>query len=157
MAPKQRDSTKKADHRADIYSLGVVLYELLTGELPGANLQPPSQKVQIDVRLDEIVLRALSVQPELRYATAAEFRTEIGTVTQASGSRASQDPVGNQSSRLLKSCKALFTTPEALATFEGQFFIRRTLGQLLLDERQLTHSRGGLSTVTDILAINWRQ
>jgi len=76
MAPEQRDH-RRTDHRADIYSLGVVLYELLTGELPGAQLQAPSRKVQIDVRLDEIVLRALAVKPELRFATATEFRTQV--------------------------------------------------------------------------------
>ena len=77
MAPEQRTDPQRADHRADIYSLGVVLYELLTGELPGTKLQPPSRKVQIDVRLDEVVLRALEVKPELRYATAAELRTQL--------------------------------------------------------------------------------
>jgi len=79
MAPEQKQH-RIADHRADIYSLGLVLYELLTGELPGDKLQPPSRKVQIDVRLDEIVLRALEVKPELRYQTVAEFRTQLETM-----------------------------------------------------------------------------
>ncbi|HEV7403058.1 MAG TPA: protein kinase [Chthoniobacteraceae bacterium] len=79
MAPEQKGH-RRTDHRADIYSLGVVLYELLTGELPADKLQPPSRKVQIDVRLDGIVLRALEQTPELRYQTAGEFRTQVETV-----------------------------------------------------------------------------
>jgi capsular polysaccharide biosynthesis protein/predicted Ser/Thr protein kinase len=77
MAPEQIDRPAEVDHRADIYALGVVFYQMLTGELPGKDLQAPSKKVHIDVRLDEIVLRAMEKQPELRYQTAHEFRTVI--------------------------------------------------------------------------------
>ena len=66
-APEQKTDPSRVDSRADIYSLGVVFYEMLTGELPGKPLEPPSRKVHIDVRLDEVVLRALEKKPELRY------------------------------------------------------------------------------------------
>lgn len=74
-APEQQNGS--ADHRADIYSLGVVLYEMLTGERPKDKIEAPSKRVQVDVRIDEIVLRALEKTPELRFATAAEFRTQV--------------------------------------------------------------------------------
>jgi len=60
MAPEQLQQAHSVDHRADIYSLGVVFYEMLTGQLPIGRFQPPSKKVQVDVRLDEIVLRSLN-------------------------------------------------------------------------------------------------
>lgn len=83
MAPEQINHPADVDHRADIYALGVVFYQMLTGELPGKDLQAPSRKVHIDVRLDEMVLRALDRDPERRYQTAHEFRTVLDDLPQA--------------------------------------------------------------------------
>ena len=79
-APEQNTDPSRVDSRADIYSLGVVFYEMLTGELPGKPLEPPSRKVHMDVRLDEIVLRALEKKPELRYQQASEVKTCVETI-----------------------------------------------------------------------------
>ncbi|MHC4734240.1 MAG: serine/threonine protein kinase, partial [Planctomycetota bacterium] len=80
MAPEQIENPNQVDHRADIYSLGVVFYEMLTGELPLGRFPPPSKKVKVDVRLDEVVLRTLEKEPDRRYQHASEVRTEVETI-----------------------------------------------------------------------------
>ena len=84
MAPEQRQHPTEVDHRADIYSLGVVFYQMLTGELPGKPIEPPSRKVQVDVRLDEVVLRALEKEPERRYQQVSEVKTMVESISSSS-------------------------------------------------------------------------
>jgi serine/threonine protein kinase len=85
MAPEQVEHPQEVDHRADIYSLGVVFYEMLTGELPLGRFQPPSRKVEVDVRLDEVVLHALEKEPERRYQQASEVKSDLETIATTSG------------------------------------------------------------------------
>lgn len=81
MAPEQIEGSKDVDHRADIYSLGVTFYEMLTGELPLGRFAVPSKKVQIDVRLDDVVLRTLEKEPELRYQQASQVKDEVESIS----------------------------------------------------------------------------
>jgi predicted Ser/Thr protein kinase len=80
MAPEQYEKPQAVDHRADIYSLGVVFYELLTGKLPLGRFALPSEKVQVDVRLDQVVLKTLEREPERRYQYVSEVRTEVDSI-----------------------------------------------------------------------------
>ncbi len=77
MAPEQIKNAGDVDHRADIFALGVVFYELLTGDLPVGRFPVPSQKVEVDVRLDEVVLRTLEREPNLRYQQASVLGADV--------------------------------------------------------------------------------
>ena len=92
MAPEQMESPTTVDHRADIYALGVVFYEMLTGELPLGRFEPPSQKLSVDVRLDEVVLKSLERSPDRRYQSARAVQTDVETIATGTGTVESADP-----------------------------------------------------------------
>jgi tRNA A-37 threonylcarbamoyl transferase component Bud32 len=120
MAPEQFEGSRDVDHRADIYSLGVTFYEMLTGELPIGRFAPPSQKVQIDVRLDEVVLRSLEKAPEQRYQHASEIKTEMETIARGPAPvSASPPPVVADEHPLLKSSRFWMTPQPGYARWVG--------------------------------------
>ena len=119
MAPEQLEHPADVDHRADIYALGVVFYQMLTGELPGKGLEPPSTKVRVDVRLDAVVLRALERNPELRYQQVSEIKTAVETL----GADPSATPVPTE--------RATEPAPSA-ATEAARRTLRRPANALLL-------------------------
>ena len=76
MAPEQKRGMA-VDHRADIYSVGVMLYEMLCKEPPQGAFEPPSQRAGCDARLDQIVLKAMHRTPEGRYQSTTEMKMDL--------------------------------------------------------------------------------
>jgi tRNA A-37 threonylcarbamoyl transferase component Bud32 len=135
MAPEQMDKPLTVDHRADIYSLGVVLYEMLTGELPLGRFAPPSQKAPVDARLDAIVFRALAREPEWRYQHVTDVKTDLealGHATPMPTSRAS--PQFPSPEEFEQEMLRMQVTPAAIGLlFTGVLaFVGLTAGGLLL-------------------------
>jgi serine/threonine protein kinase len=129
MAPEQLEKPADVDQRADVYSLGVVFYEMLTGELPIGRFSPPSEKSSVDPRVDPIVLRALEKERERRYGSAGEVKSSVDHITSSPAAAPAvpprQETVGRTTARgatasLITSLLSLF--PGLLVVLAGLLF-----------------------------------
>jgi serine/threonine protein kinase len=77
MAPEQRINAAEVDHRADLYPLGVMFHEMLTGELPGAGKHFSAYRPDLPKSCDAFLEQALAPDPNDRFQTAGEFREEL--------------------------------------------------------------------------------
>jgi serine/threonine protein kinase len=160
MAPEQRDEPNAVDHRADIYSLGVVFYELLTGELPAGKFTPPSEISASDPRVDAIVRQALEKERERRQQSAGEVRTQVETIAGAPGLETSPPPAPAAPVRKplgttpLKMTRGRFTTPEFLNTFAGGTKRHEGTGDIRLFPDRISLSHGWQQQEIPLTAIH---
>ena len=92
MAPEQMTGSHAVDHRADLYSLGVVLYEMLTGELSMGQFDPPSPRAGVDVRFDDVVRQSLAREPDRRFQQASEVRESVEEICGQGARRKTPQP-----------------------------------------------------------------
>lgn len=77
-APEQFNAHREVDHRADIYALGVMMYQMLTGALPRGAWHPPStMRPGLEPRLDAVVIRALMPDRRHRFQSVGDMHRAI--------------------------------------------------------------------------------
>lgn len=79
-APEVVSSPQSVDYRADIFSVGVMLHELLTSKLPADDPRSASAIIRCDARFDAIIQRATQPLPAARYASAHEMANDLQAI-----------------------------------------------------------------------------
>jgi serine/threonine protein kinase len=74
IAPEVRRASSQVDERADVYSLGVLLHEMLTGHVPMGNYEPASSRVKVGKGMDALIASCLREDPAKRPQSIAELR-----------------------------------------------------------------------------------
>ncbi|HSI13920.1 MAG TPA: hypothetical protein VK961_17875, partial [Chthoniobacter sp.] len=107
MAPEVALGAAEVDHRADLYAVGVMLHQMLTGEIPRGRFELPSvQRPGVDPRFDPIVDRAMQTNPARRYSSAVEIRSDLEKIGSA-------PPTSTEASAVRSVSPAVSTAPMA--------------------------------------------
>lgn len=134
MAPEQRLDAKSADGRADIYSLGVLLYEMLTGSTPVGTFEPPSRlRPGLDPRLDGVIARCLRPDPTDRFTSVGQLLEQLDPLLPQAISTTA--PIQHRSDRLLKKLRS---GVRVVVTTIGTLIVALAAAVLLLTWPRLT-------------------
>ncbi|HRK13706.1 MAG TPA: bifunctional serine/threonine-protein kinase/formylglycine-generating enzyme family protein [Prosthecobacter sp.] len=144
VAPEALIPGMAVDGRADLYAVGVMLYQMLTGKIPRGRFELPSGVVpQVDKGFDAIVDKAMQADREKRYSTALEMKREVEAVAAPAKAWSGDAPVATPDHRLAPAATKgrkplLLGTAAAVILGTGAFF--------LMDEPTEAESKAGATT-----------
>ncbi len=133
-SPEQFEAHREVDHRADIYALGVMMYQMLTGALPRGSWLPPSKlRPTLDPRLDGIVTRAMLQDRVQRFQSVTDMRRLLDAVTTQPNSQPLVPPSAPARPK---------AAAQRILLLEDDLLVRELLRRVLESQRYEVHETG---------------
>ncbi len=140
MSPEQKISSTNVDQTTDIYSVGIIIYEILVGKKPQGHFKLPSEvNVDIPRAFDTIVQKCLAQEPKDRYQTAVELKDALLNIISAGGGMQSSDEMSlGGAESFIGHCRYLDTIKET--KFGSTILVENKVNKKLYIIKK--HSRG---------------
>lgn len=119
-APEVLKPPHAMDQRADIFSLGVLLHELLTGRLPGDDPRIPSQILRCDPRFDAVIRKATHPDPQQRYQSATEIADALQKIATSAGPKVLRT---NPAARTRRPFRPVYSLPQREKSEYGKLLV----------------------------------
>jgi len=143
MSPEQRENSATVDQTTDIYAVGVMLYEILTGRKPEGRFKLPSElNPQAPQGCDHIVQKALQQDRRDRYQKAVEMKDELLAVLYRKSDNAATDPPTTKIKNFVGNCAFLETLKEGL--YSSSYLVEDRLTRALFVIKKQTKPDIGL-------------
>ena len=143
MSPEQRESADDVTTKSDLYSVGVVMYKLFTGEIPVGHFPAPS-KLNPDVseELDRIILQCLEPDPAARPQSAEALKIEVLSVMKGAHLQSDQKQRAEQGITKIKARYHLLDVLREDRFGSVYLYQQKRSGQLLVIKKKLSDSSG---------------
>ena len=143
MSPEQRESADNVTIKSDLYSVGVVMYKLFTGEIPSGHFPPPSSlNSEVSSELDRIILQCLEPVPDDRPESAEALKIDVLSVMKGAHLQSGQKERAEQGITQIKAKYQLLDVLREDRYGSVYLYQQKRSGNLLIIKKKLSNSSG---------------